>query len=330
MPQILHTTLNNGRNVLAAGESFSFDLPVNPLSVILLTFRALNNVLVNVTAVADFLNKYTNVNVRYRGASIHDAPLKDTMIEAMVRSNWRPGFGQQGNVNNDGRSLTVPILFGRKPYDAKECFPATRRGDLILSMTAAADAGGLDGHSVQVETVELLDAAPERFIKFTETQQAMAAAGQNSIALPMGNKLLGVLMRPFAYPTDATFLSSFGEVSLEVDNVEVMYSHTNWETLHGMAARRLHGSPLIDQHTHPYITAAVATEYFTRQSVNDTDLAQEYGLLDLDPHNDTEWALDTKGASDVKLSIVSDTADVANVSRIFPRELIETGTGAVA
>ena len=330
MAQILHTTLNAGRNVAAAGETFQLDLPVNPLSVILLTFRALNNVLTAVTSLADWMAKYTNINVRYRGASIVDGRLDDLMVAMLARSGWGFGRGQENNVNDDTRSLTVAILFGRKPYDEKECFPATRRGDLILSITAAADAGGLDNHSVQIETIELLDATPERFIKITETQQAMAAAGQNNIALPIGNKLLGVLLRPFAFPTGAVRTSSFGEVSLELDNVEAIYSHTNWESLHGMLARRLPNNWTGLQHVHPYNAAAVATEYLTREGVADFALHQQYGLLDFDPMGDGAFALETKDVANLNLSIVSGTADVANVSRVYPIELVETGIAAGA
>lgn len=328
MAQILHRTLTAARAVAAAGETFTFDLPVNPLSVILLTFRALNNVLVNVTHLSDWMAKYTNINVRYRGASIIDGRLDDLMVAMMSRNGWQPGVGQENNVNNDVRSLTVPLMFGRRAYDVDECFPATRRGDLILSITAAADAGGLDGHDVQIETIELLDATPSRFIKVTETQQAMAAIGAQSIALPIGNKLLGVLLRPFAFPTGAANTCSFGEISLEVDNVEVMYSHTNWQTLHGIFSRRVPRAWTGLEHVHPYNAAAVATEYFTRQGNADFTLHQNYGYLELDPHNDSAFALDTRGAADVSLSIVSGTADVANVSRIYPIELIETGVGA--
>ena len=329
MTQILHTTLNQGRAVLAAGETFQMDLPVNPLSVVLLTFRAVNESLLLAQSLASWFAKYTNINIRYRGASIIDGRLDDLMVAMMLRGGWGYGVGQENNVLNDVRSITIPLMFGRKAYDDKECFPATRRGDLILSLTAGAEAGtGLVTHSVQVETVELLDAVPERFIKITETQQAMAAAGQNNIALPVGNKLLGALLRPFAFPTAAVRTSSFGEVSLELDNVEAIYSHTNWETLHGSFARRVHPAWTGNQHVHPYNAAAVATEYLTREATSDFALHQQYGYLDFDPNNDGAYAVETKDVANLNLAIVSGTADVANVSRVYPVELVETGAAA--
>ncbi len=329
MPQILQTTLVDNRAVNAAGETFQVDLAVNPLSVILVTFRALNNVLANVVSLADWITKYTNLNVRYRGATIIDGALDGIMIGMMMREQFFFAVSQENNVNNDVRSLTVPILFGRKAYDPDECFPATRRGDLILEFTAAADAGGLDNHTIHIETIELLDAVPKRFIKFTETSQAMAAAGANTIDLPIGNKLLGTLLRPFAFPSGAANTSSFGEINLEVDNVEVMYSGVDWNAAHALLSRRLPPWWTWLQHVHPFVDAA-AGETFTREGSADFALAQQWGLLELDPMNDGSMALDTKGAADVALQINSDTADGASLSRVYPIELVETGAGATA
>jgi hypothetical protein len=324
MPQILQTTLVDNRAVAAAGETFQVDLSVNPLSVILVTFRALNNVLANVVALADWIAKYTNINVRYRGATIIDGALDGIMVGMMMREQFMFAVSQENNVNNDVRSLTIPILFGRKAYDPDECFPATRRGDLILGFTAAADAGGLDGHTIHIETIELLDAQPKQFIKFTETSQAMAGAGANTIDLPIGNKLLGVLLRPFAFPTGAANTSSFGEINLEVDNVEVMYSGIDWNAAHALLSRRLPPWWTWLQHVHPFADAA-AGETFTREGNADFALAQQWGLLELDPFNDGGIALDTRGAADVALQMDSDTADGANLSRVYPIELVETG-----
>lgn len=331
MAQILQTTLVDNRAVDAAGETFQVDLSVNPLSVILLTLRALNTA----TAVSardfinTFLDKYTNLNVRYRGATVIDGQLRGIAAGMMIRGGWAWQHGQENGVDNDVRSLTIPILFGRKPYDPKECFPATRRGDLILELTADADAGDLDGHSVHVETVELLDASPERYIKFTESAQAMTATGPNTIALPIGNKLLGVLLNPYAYPSGANRTSSFGEINLEVDNVEVMYSGVDWEAAHALFARRVPPWTVWLNHVHGFDDAA-AGQTNTQRGAQDQQWVQEFGLLELDPDNDGAYALDTRGAADVSIQINSDTADGANLSRVYPIELVETGAGAGA
>src|SRR5712691_5568145 len=132
--QILHTTLIRDRVIDAAGETFTTDLPVNPLSAILLTMRALIND-AGATApnfIEQFLAKYTSFRVTYRGATIIQGSAADLLVGMMLRERQMPGFGNVSRVNNDAISLTFPLLFGRQIYNALECFPATRRGDLVL------------------------------------------------------------------------------------------------------------------------------------------------------------------------------------------------------
>lgn len=329
MPQILATTVNPGRAILAAGETFNIDLPVNPLSHIYLTMIAANNNVLPLSygALVTMLNKYTSFAVRYRGATIIQGSAVDLLIAMAIRGQGAYMVGQSNNVITNVRALTIALMFGRKMYDALECFPATRRGDLILEVIAAADAAGLDTHVLQIETVELLDAKPERFVKTTTTTQAMAAIGQNEIDLPVGNKLLGVVLRPFAFPNAALQTSSFGNVALEVDNVEVCYARSQWETLHGALARRI--PPGFDhiQHVHGFVDAA-AGQVNSQQTTLVAPVTEPYAYLELDPHDDGAYALDTRGAARVNLAIESDTADGANTSNILPVELVELQAAA--
>jgi hypothetical protein len=323
-PQILHTTLIQDRPVDPAGEPFAVNLPVNPLTAIIITLRALNaGAVQSITAViADFLAKYSSFSVKYRGATQIEGQAEDLAVAMMLRERQAPSQGQMNRTDNDVRSLTFALTFGRRMYDPIECFPATRSGDLVFGFVAEADAGGLDGHSIQVETIELLDARPERYLKVTTTEQAMVAAGENKIDLPIGNKLLGVLLRPFTFPTGASFNSSFGELALKVDNVEVMEASRNWESMHGMLARRIPPWWTDLDHIHGFADAA-AGQTDTQGATRDTALAQAYAYLDWDPLNDGRYLLDTRGAATLRLHINSDVADAANTSRVLPIELVE-------
>ncbi len=327
--QILHTTLIRDRAVLAAGEVFQVDLPVNPISAIILTLRSLLNVVAPVAGaiVSDSLAKYSSIRVSYRGATILQGSLTDLAIAMAVRINRQIGRGQTNATNNDATSITVVLLFGRRLYDALECFPATRRGELVLEVTAAADAGTLDGHSIQAETVELLDARPQRFLKVTTISQLMSVAGVNTIELPVGNKLLGAVLRPFVFPSGALQTSSYGEIALVVDNVEVIEARRNWESAHGMIALRAPANFAELEHRHGFEpVAGVITELGS----SDVVLDQAYAYLDWDPLGDLSYALDTRGAAHVQLQMVSDQADVApNNSRVLPIEYVElAGAGA--
>jgi len=172
-----------------------------------------------------------------------------------------------------------------------------------------------------------LDERPTRFLKVTTITQAMAAAGANEIELPIGNKLLGCLLRPFVVPTVASFNSSFGVIALSVDNVEVMEARRNWESAQGMLARRIDPTWHHLRHTHEFEPVA---GIITLAVVQAEVLGQAYAYLDWDPLNDSAYMLDTRGAARVNLEIESDTADGANTSRVLPIEYVEIGGGGAA
>jgi len=326
MPQILRTVALLDRVIPAAGEVNRIDLPVNPLSAILVTIKALNNAptLVTWSGYFGLFAKFANFNVRYRGATIVDGEAIDLALTYAILSKWLPQHSQSNRTDNDVRAVTFPILFGRRPYDPKECFPATRRGDLILEWNAGADANALDNFLLHVETVELLDAAPERFTKVTTTGRTMTLGDTNDIDLPIGNKLLGLLLRSATVPNIASRNASFSEVRLEVDNVEVMFSRAHWETLQGELGRVLPPAWQFLAHTHGVNAAGAGTEE-TSQGQSDEPLSGNFAYMDLDPLGDLSYALDTTGAADLTLGVVSDVAD-AGQSRVLPVEYVLTGT----
>lgn len=239
MAQILRTVLTPAQALATSVETFNFDLPVNPLSAILVTIRALNNTTTigNFSGFGNLFAKLTNARVSFRGASILDGDPFDLAILNGLRAKWWWKQGQLNSTDNDVRSLTFPLLFGHQPYDPRMCFPASRRGDMVLTLDTATDPAGLDNYALHLETIELLDAIPEKFLKVTTAQRTMQLGAANDVELPIGNKLLGILLRANTFPTAASRNASFGEVALEVDNVEVMFSRTDWEGLQGEISR---------------------------------------------------------------------------------------------
>ena len=330
MPQILRTTLVPDATPAADG-TVTYSLPVNPISAILLTVKALNetSTLTAYSYVSALLAMVTNLNVKYRGATIVDGSLTDLAVIFACLARWFPFSLNNESEDNQVRSLTVPILFGRTPYSPTECFPASRSGDLILSLTEDIAVAGADGLIIQAETIELLDANPERFTKITtQTPAAFTAGSGNYVDLPIGNKLLGFLLRGFNVPDAADYQSSFGQVALQVDNVEVGYSETNWETLHGELARKMGLSHNLNAHYHTTDTADAATTYTdSLQQEDDGSLLNNYAFLDLDPLGDGTFSLDTRNAAQVRLKVTADATD-ATASRVLPIELVEIGGAA--
>lgn len=360
--QPLHTVLRQPTTLLATAETLTNDLPVNPLSVILVTLRALNNT--PTTALnyagdaATLMSKISNIRCAYRGATIFDGDPLDLAQVYGGFSRWFPIQGQINQTDNDVRSVTFPILFGRRAFDANECFPASRRGDLVLTTTTVADPTGLDNFSLIIETIELLDALPTRFIKVTNTAFSLLSGDVNDISLPIGNKLLGVLLRGGLFPTAASNNAGFNEVAVEVDNVEVLQSRATWRGLHAMWARRVRTDWLQLGHRHLIDLAVNATDPLLTStalglidaSVNSSalfsgtgtlttghvgispepeiDALQRYGWIDMDILDDLSMALDTRGAADVNVHVNSSAADTT--ARILPIEYVETGATAAA
>lgn len=333
MAQILRTILEPARVLLAGAEqSISFNLPVNPVSAVLLTLNALNNTAVNTNynVLVGLLAKLTKIRTTYRGASIHDGDPLDLAMLTGILSKWWWKQGQINAVDNDVRSLTIPIMFGRRYCDPKQCFPATRNGDFKIILDTAADATGLDNFILAIETVEILDAAPESFLKITSNSKVFQAGEANEIELPIGNKILGVLLRGATFPTAASRNASYNTVALEVDNVEVMISKTQWETLQGEMGRFHVESLAYPAHTHVENTAAAYVQNATTlQGSADLALLQQYAYLDFDPLMDESYALDTAGAAKINLAINSDVADGA-ASFAVTVEKVLTGAPAGA
>jgi len=327
MPQILRTTLI-ADEAQAADGSPSFDLPVNPLSMILLTVKVLNetSTITNYRWISAILAAITNLNVSYRGANIINGSLTDLAV-LMARITGRGPYQLNAvDVDNDVRAVTVPICFGRKPYWPEECFPATRRGDLILTVTTDIAAAGYDNMVLQAETVELLDATPSRFTKITTTNKVNNAVSEHDIELPIGNDLLAVLLRDASPPQATDYNAQFGKVALQVDNVETMFSVANWETMHGELLADMAGFMALRPHVHA-VNAAGAGQEFTREQTEGnqgSSLLDHYAYLDLDPLQDGQYALKTAGAARVNLRVTTEVAS-ATAMRALPVELVQIG-----
>ena len=331
MPQILRTTLINDE-AHATDGTFNFDLPVNPLSAILLTVKALNaQGQGQQYRSSDQLYKVvTNARVAYRGATIIEGSLQDLLMMMHVLTGWQPGPLIDSDNNNHPRALTVPLLFGRRPYDPLECFPATRRGDLVLQLTLDTSVAGFDTFVLQAETIELLEATPTRFTKITTISKVHNAAGDHDVELPISNDILGVGLWSPTIPTLTNYNAAIGDLRLQVDNVETVYSSTNWETLHGELRRRVPHGFSSRNHTHYKDPAIPPVDNYTETYKDNGDNATKFAYLDLDPLGDGQYALRTAGAARVNLRITDDVGS-GDAMRVLPVELVQLAApGATA
>ncbi len=319
MANMVRSVIQQDVAVAASTTLAPIILPVNPLSFLLFTVRALNNTgtLTDFNLLEQFMAFFTNIEVRFKGHVIIGGRLRNLAILNALLTKFVPVQGNLVETNNDVRFATFILSFSRRPYWRDEAFPAVRSGELTLHIESGAAPAGLDGFTIQVETVELLGVNPSRFLKYTTQTAVFSATGQNDIDLPIGNPILGILLDATTVPVGASFNGTAGQMRILVDNVETDYTLTNWETLHGELGRRLQGQYDWLSHFHSLVDAA-AGEIDTRHGQHAAESIENFAYMDFDPLEDMSYVLPTEGKSRVQLRV---TADVADTLRIIPVEM---------
>mgnify|MGYP001557934460 CR=1 FL=1 len=340
---------------LAVSTTVTFDLPINPLSHIYLTIRLLNNtgtaaLTLNYTTLAQLLATITRVEVLFRGSAIISASLTDIAVAYMILTGRQIWGGQLDHIDDNVRQITIPIPLGRLLYNRSECFPATRKGELQLQITSGAAVAGIDTLTIQAETVELIDANPQAYLKLTTATKDPGGVQEEDLDLPIGNIVAGVLIFSTTPPAGAAATIGINNIQMLVNNVQRYYPRTNWETLHGALTQRL--DPLVlNSHVHAIhrttaaglaasavsiadgvagaVTGGVAATGAATNLIAATsgilqqsyvaDFMENYALLDLDPTRDLTYALDTLGLSRFHLRI---SHGIDEVIRAIPFEIV--------
>jgi len=321
MPAKLHSVLQQDVT-LAVSTRVQVDLPVNPLSAILLTLRARDTGVVTAarSSLAAFLGLISNIAVKFKGSDIINGSAVDLAATMAFLSGKMPRHNVMIDTATATRFCTIPLQFGRKLYWPDEGFPATRKGEFQLIIDPAAAFTGFDTVSLQTETCEMLDAQPSRFTKVTTLARTFPATGQNDIDLPLGNPLLGITLFGTTFPDGGVFTATWGQVRVLVDNVPFTYTESNWETLQNEIYNRLNMYSEFATHTHAEnLAAAYAQSAETDVPSQARDLFRQYAYLDFDPLMDGSYMLNTEGRGNVK---VRANADVADAARVLPVELV--------
>lgn len=304
-----------------AGTLGPLDLPVNPLSVVLLSFELTNTApaaLLTYSAIDDLLSNVTGVIIKHKGENIISGTLRD-LAYINARIFGRPLHWDRLAQTSAGiRRITVPLGFGRRAYDPKECFPATSRGNLTLELTRGANPAGFSDVNLIVETVELIEADPERYLKYTP-QATTAVVGQFEQTLPIGNPYIALAFFDTALATLDTATSSWGQVKLLKDNVEQYYPLSDAQTLsaaEGLFAGDL--DPELASHVHQ-INDGAALSFSDDPVIPVSQGFRGYFQMNFDPLGDGQYLLETAGAADIKLRA---TGTSATAVRVTPVELV--------
>lgn len=320
--QYLQTIASQKQTLTASADITPLDLPVNPLSLLMLSFditRANPNALAVYSALDSLLNQITAVAVSRKGEQIIGGSLRDIVMLNWARFGLRPGFSRQIDTSAGRDQIVFPICLGRRPYDPKSCFPATTRGNLKLTMTAGATPAAYSAPRWQLETVELLDATPDDYVKYV-TLSRTSVAGLFDLPLPIGNPLLGMLFFDTGLRDNATDVYSWGTVKLLKDNVEQYFPQSDVETLSGMFESQIGEHNMWAGHSHQGDGAQAGLFASDQAKMVGAIGAKGYFFLDFDPLRDLSYQLETAGVSALTLR---GNGDEATAVRVLPIESVK-------
>jgi hypothetical protein len=231
-------------------------------------------------------------------------------------------------TDNNILNCAVHIPFGRKPWLQNEALPTTRKGDLTLRLTPAAAFTNVDTLTLTVEVRQILDVAPERFLKYVTGTKTPTATGEHEVDLLTGPDYIGTLFYGTTKPATNSQNASIAKLKLKVDDVEQMIPETRHEALYSeWQTTRMLGYG-VQEHVHMSDVAAAYTQYqLTAAGVLAANMFANYLYVDYDPCKDMTYRLITRGRSRCHYVI---TADVADAIRIIPVEVVGLTTEAGA
>lgn len=321
---LLHSIAVQNQDQGADGV-FTHELAVNPLSVILICLRPLNNTgtLTNFDIYLDVCDSINRLSVLHRGQSIISMTGRDAALLSYLRHGCVVPQNNPNDANNDRRCVVLALFLGRRAYDPFSCFPATRSGELILELDLDDAEGGYDDLQYTVETIELLGAKPREWERKVQLTRTNSATGLNDLDMPVGNVIRGILLFGTTPFTGAAPAPSWGRISTVMDGVQIGYSATDFEVAAGLQALRGIGLPGYDAHAHRFEDTAGAVSDVRTNAPGPIDVYsggfENYAYLDFDPLMDDALSIDTKNLSRFQVRADVETADLV---RAIPVERV--------
>lgn len=304
---------------IVAGGSPSYDLPVSPLSHLLLTIKFCQNLANDVLAFANIAAMLTKVEVLYKGSAVTSLSGIDLLACGLLVCDFESWGVNVIGTDSEERSLTFLVPFGRQLYSPVECYPSQSRGELVMQVTWAGSFTNIDTGRLQVEAVELPDAHPERFLKMTTSHVTFVGTTEQDIELPIGNQISDIVLWGTTIPSGATTTRTIAKLEIRKNNSEYMYSNTNFETLHNMAGRLRAAPGYWASHTHRLVEAAYAQWDDTSPVTPENHILSNHLLVPFDVRRDGVHILRTDDANDLSVRI---TPDVAAAVRMIPCEIV--------
>ena len=322
MPSLFHSVAVNTQTVSATGV-FTHDLAVNPLSVVHICLRPLNdNAPLNTFAkYFDVCKALTLIRILYRGMAVVAMTGADLAALNWFRHGICPREANPLDTDGVRRCVVLPVLFGRFPFDPHSCFPASRRGELTLELSLNLSGTGYKSMTYTVETDELLDAVPVEYERRVSINTTFAAIGSSRVLVPTTNVLRGVLGFGTTGFSGATPAPTLGRMMLLRDNQQVAVASTDFEVNMAACALLGRGAPPSDAHSHRVDATGGTTQatFAAGPSGSGTGGWENYAFMDFDPLRDDTYSIETANSTSVQLDVTCKTADAA---RFIPIERI--------
>jgi len=307
---------------VTANTSPSYDLPVSPLSHLLVTVKFAQNVANTQLSFANIAAMINKLEVLYKGSGVFSTSGLDMLAVGLLVCEFESwGINTLGD-DNELRSFTYLVPFGRQLYSPVECYPSTSRGELVVQITWASSFTEIDGVSLQIEGVELPDAHPERFLKVTSSAVTPTKTGDFDVELPIGNQISDIVLWGTTIPTADTATTTIQEIEVRKNNSEFMYSRSYFETLHNMMGRLRAAPGYWAKHKHQTDAAAYAQYADTTSVKPDNHILSNHLLVPFDVRRDGVHILRTDDAKDLNIRI---NAGDLNPVRVIPCEVVSIG-----
>lgn len=300
---------------------FTHDLPVNPLSLVLVVLRPLNetSTLGNFQQTLGICDAVNRVTIAHQGQQIVSMTGRDAAMMALFRHGIHVWEANGDDADNERRAVVLPIVLGRRPYSPQSCFPASQKGQLQMTLDLDIADTGYDGLQYTVETVELPEAEPLEWEKQVEIARTFGATGNQDVDLPLGNVIRGLLLFGTTDFTGASPAPSWGRISTLLDNMEWGYSAVDYEVAVNLAGLGVARMPSYNEHTHRVNAASVLATEETDTPIEYAAPFDNYAWLNFDIDGSDEYSVDTRGRSRFHVRSNAETADAV---RVIPVERV--------
>lgn len=312
---------------VTAATVVTYDLPVNPLSHILMTIKCarLDRAATDSPPFMSIPAILSRIEVLYKGSAIYSLSGIDCMASGILINGFE-SWGVNAEDIEDGEwAVTLLVPMTRVLYSPVECFPKTTRGELILQLTYAAASAEWDDIRMQIETVELPEAQASQFIKQTTLSATPTANVPFDIHLPIGNDISDIVIWQHQVQVTTSDTAAIDKMEILVDNVNKFYPESFVETIQNMAGRMRCPPGYWGSHVHKtYVTPVVAGDP-TGINLPMNHIIACYLHMPFDIFRNGEYALKTQGASDINLRL---DITAFGAIRVIPIEVLKAA-GAV-